>query len=147
MVDKPSLTGNALLHPVVITMIPRWSEAVGVVSELNADHVVALAETEQDANLMRLHWASREGRPLLLLRCSQEGSAEIATETIVEIAGRHPWSPVGVLLADGPEAPGFREDRRRQWNRAFAKAVTEAVLDVQICEYSRSWATHPPRLR
>lgn len=143
----PSTTRNPLLNPLVIAMIPRWSEAVPVVADLDVDHMVGLAENEEDANQFRQLWASRDDRPLLLLRCPSEGSLSLGVETVTEIASHHPNRPVGVLLADGPDASGFREERRQRWHRAFAKAVSDAILDVQICEYSGSWAISPPRLR
>lgn len=118
-----------------------------IVAEMDIAHVVAVAENDEDANRFRQLWTSREDRPLLLLRCTSEESLALGVETITEIASHHPDQPIGVFLADGPDASGFREERRQRWHRAFAKAVSDALLDVQICEYSNSWANHPPRLR
>ncbi|MBX7131643.1 MAG: hypothetical protein K1X67_03080 [Fimbriimonadaceae bacterium] len=138
---------NPLLEPVLIAVIPRWSDAVTVVSKLAVDHAVALADSVAQSNRYREHWKGKDDPPLLVLRCQAEVSACRAAEAVREIAGRNPKRPVSVLVADGPEALGFRESGRNGWNRRFAKALSKSLLDVQVFEYTSSWATHPPRIR
>lgn len=138
---------NPLLEPVLIAILPRWSDAVTVVSELPVDHAVALADSEAQTNRYREHWREKDDPPLLILRCPAEVSACRAVEAVQEIAGRNPKRPVSVLVADGPEALGFRENGRNGWNRRFAKTLAKSLLDVQVFEYTPSWATHPPRIR
>ncbi len=138
---------NPLLDPVVVGVLPRWSDAAYVLSEMPVDHALALAADDQQAQRFRQHWSAKEDFPLLLLRCSVENSVSLAVDAVSEIASHGPRGPLSVLLADGPEATGFREEGRKDWNRKFAKALSEAILDVQVFEYASTWATQPPRFR
>lgn len=138
---------DPLLDPVLIAIMPRWSEAVRIVSEIEVSHAVALAEDEAQAIQFRENWSGHDDHPLLLVRCSPENTLPMAVETVTQIATRSPNRAIGILLADGPDAPGFKESRRRVWNQDFAKSVSGVILDVQILEYSPSWATHRPRIR
>lgn len=138
---------NSLLRPVVIALIPRWSEAANAMSEMPVDYMVGLAETLDQAQMFRAGWAGNQAPPLLLLRCKPSTSLEIGVAAITEISSRNPGRPIAVLVGDGPSTNGFREDHRFAWTREFAKRVSDSLLDVQIHEYAPSWPTHPPRIR
>lgn len=141
---------DAILDPILVAVFPRWSEAVEIVRKLTArarpSFAVALAESEDQAKSFRESWDDDDG-PLLLFRCPKGASAQFGSEVVQEIAGHFPGHPVGVLLGDGPDVRGFREGRRGEWNRAFARQVSRCVRDVQVFEYVPDWEATPPRIR
>lgn len=143
---------SLLLEPVLIAVYPRWSEAADLVRKVMGNHTgdsfsIAFAEGDQTAEEFRKGWPQEEHLPLLLLRCPEQESVGRVVEAIRDIGARKPGRALGILLADGPEVSGFEELRRSDWNNAFAKAVSEAVVDVQVFEYSSTWGTAPPRVR
>lgn len=141
----------SILDPILVAIYPRWSEAVEIVRKASAKapkpiFSVALAESEDQARSFRERW-SGDDEPLLLFRCAKGESASLGAEVIKEIAEQHPTRPIGVLLGDGPDVSGFREERRRDWNRTFARVVSRVLSDVQVFEYVPGWEANPPRIR
>jgi hypothetical protein len=141
----------SMLDPVLVAVFPRWSEAVPVVCKASAKgplptFAVALAETEDQARHFRKGW-SHDEQPLLLFRCAKGESVTLGAEVVQEIAAQSPGHPVGVLLGDGPDVAGFREGRRDEWNRRFAREISRALNDVQVFEYVPQWEENPPRIR
>ncbi|MCW5941966.1 MAG: hypothetical protein KIS66_07025 [Fimbriimonadaceae bacterium] len=140
-------TVKAIQDPVLIALLPRWSDATEVVWRLAFDHAVALAENDAEARSYREQWTGMDDRPLLILRCAPATAVSLGVEVVLEIASRHPGRPIGVLLVDGPEASGYREGRRKEWNHSFGNALVQRLHDIQVFEYALSWATRPPRVR
>ncbi len=138
--------------PLVILLMPRWSDAVpavqadyGVVDRV--DHALALATTDEEADRFQKGWPQSLSLPLLILRLSASDSLAWSVDAVAELSRSREDRPVGVLLLDGPEVPGYVDERRGAWNRAFADAVHKAVLDSQVIEYSTTWSVSPPKVR
>ena len=143
---------SALLSPVLVAVFPRFTEATRVVCDLLiSNHMdgfaIGLAETDEQMRLFRAGWPDAGAFPLLLLRCTEFDSVAIGIAAVNELVHRSPPRHAAVLIADGPEAHGFQREGRAQWNREFAREISATVLDVQVFEYSPTWATSPPRIR
>ena len=140
------------LTPILVALFPRFTTAVGVVSELLSQlgsevFAIALAESETEASAFRTSWPEVTLQPLLLLHCKESDSLATSTNAIGEIMSERGSRPLAVLLADGPCLEGFKESQRAAWNRAFSRELSSNILDTQVFEYTPTWATTPPRIR
>lgn len=145
-------SATPLPDPLVVAIYPRWSEACEIVTELitrlpGKVYVAAIAESNEEAIQFREHWHHGDEVSLLLFHARPGDSVPLAADVVMEVSKKHEGRAVGVLIADGPEASGYREMHRRQWNRALASELNEQMADVQVFEYSRNWLTSPPRIR
>lgn len=141
-----------VLDPILVAVFPRFSEATSVVSDVlrgwrSEVFAIALAECEDQAKAFRSSWPHDTPTPLLLLHGKHGESLSTGVAAIAEIVSRRPSRPLAVFVADGPEVDGFKELQRATWNRDFSREVASAVLDVQVFEYTSTWATSPPRVR
>ena len=134
----------------IILFIPRWTEAVhclgSLIRQFPALRAIALAADEDEARRARRAWPP-EGSPLLLLHDSSAASHNKAVEAVIEMVKMRGPEGVAVLLLDGPELSGYREQARGAWSRAFCRLLGREILDLQVLEYASSWAESPPRPR
>ena len=140
-----------LLDPIRVAVFPRFSEAVGVVGEMAQSWTsdgfsIALPTDQTQAESFRTSWPEDHRHPLLLLHCTSEESIAIGVTAIADIMTRNPTRPLAVFLADGPEVSGFKEGNAKAWNRGFSRALADEILDVQVFEYTPTWAHAPPRV-
>ncbi len=140
-----------LAEPVLIVIFPRWSTAVEVVRRIAVEwsgprFAVALPERDDQASLFRRSWKD-DSLPLLMVRCFDGNSQTVGVEVVSSLSRQNQGRPLGILLADGPELSGYREERRHVWNRDFARQASIAIQDVQVFEYVSTWSTNPPRIR
>jgi hypothetical protein len=117
-----------------------------LLTQIQDPQIVALAETSDEVDQFRKRWPE-DGPPLLLIRCPAHSAHNMALEAVVEMSNRRPDGGVAVLLLDGPELSGYQDKNRQTWNRSLAGALEARILDVQVFEYSPSWASSPPRPR
>lgn len=134
----------------IVLLIPRWTEAVhclgSLVRQFPALRAIALAADEEDFRRARRAWPP-EAMPLLLLHESSAAGQNRAVEAVIEMVKMRGPGGVAVLLLDGPELSGYREQARGAWSRAFSRQLGREILDLQVLEYASSWAASPPRPR
>lgn len=138
--------------PLAILLIPRWSSAAVSVQSFygvidNVDHALAVATDDQQSRCFKNGWTIANEVPLVVLRVELESSYKWAVEAVAQISKANGGRAVCVFLADGYDIAGFAAEKRRAWNRQFADLLQRTVLDSQVHEYSKSWATSPPRAR
>lgn len=138
--------------PLMILLMPRWSSAalsvqtfLGVID--NVDYALAVASDAAEAARFRSSWTGMNEVPLVVLRLEPDSSCKWAVEAVSQISKSKGKRAVCVLLADGYDVNGYSARKQGKWNRLFAEMLQRTVLDSQIHEFSRSWATSPPRSR
>lgn len=135
-----------LLEPLIILLMPRWNEAVApcsrILSELTGKRfAVALYATKEEREGFYRVWPGDP--PLLLLPHQNWDHKSHAVEVVLELCRNHPNRPVGILIADGPEVAGFKQE----FAHDLGNRICDALTDVQIFLYSASWTVNPPRIR
>lgn len=141
-----------LLDPILIAVFPRVSEATSALPDLKSRwrsevFAIALVESQDQGQAFRSSWPHETPTPLLLIHSKIGASIPTGVAVIAEIASRRPSRPLAVLVMDGPDLIGFKELQRDTWNRDFSREIARAILDVQVFEYTPTWATSPPRVR
>ena len=140
------------IEPALIALFPRWTVAAPVVGHIletwpSAVRAVALAESEEEAQLFRDRWRVRDDIPLLLFHTNPRDSVAMAVKVVSQISHQVGDNGLGVLIADGRELPCHNERNRHLWNQRFSREVAKKIVDLQVLEYSASWAKNPPRIR
>lgn len=138
------------LEAIVILVMAQFTDAVSpCMTLLTAMSGIrfAVAQASSTADRERFHSIWSDGAPPLLLMRQTSGGVNPCLEAVLHLAGRHAGRPVAVLLADGPEIPGYRASKREQWSKEFADSLDRALPDVQVFQFSPSWMSRPPRIR
>jgi hypothetical protein len=143
---------KAPYDPLIILLLPRWSEAVAAIQAIyriidEVDYVLAITSGCEEARVIRQRWLDVDDLPLLIARVDPSETVQSAVDAVAEISKANSDRPIGVLLADGPDAPDYWVQKRRQWNRLFAEKLHRTVNDSQVFEYSQTWMLSPPRVR
>lgn len=145
-IDRKSPPDADLLEPVVILLMPRFTEAAGpcarMLPELTGKHfAVGLYSSKEERDGFYRLWQGEP--PLLLIRHQSWDLMSHAVEVVLEIARNHLGRPIGVIVADGPEVSGFK----MEFVRDLGERICDAITDVQVFLYSTSWTVNPPRIR
>lgn len=141
-----------LLEPTVIILLPRYCEATGVtieqvVPKFPGCSVAALSSSDEESAKYSVMWGSENPSPLLILRAEPQEQMCVAKEAVVTICRQKNAHSIGLIIADGPEAAGYREFNRKSWDEGLAERISDEILDLQVVEYSASWRFTPPRIR
>ncbi len=143
---------SRLLEPVVILLAAIHCEAM-LPTAVMLDCIAGLKfavgtyATEEERDQFYSDWPESIQTPLLLLRKPSDDALAETADVIREICSSHPRRAVAVLVADGPEVPGYQVERRDLFYREMAEIIHQDLADVQVFLFSPTWSSRPPRIR
>lgn len=150
----PALFSEAAhtLEPAVVLIMGHYGEAVphlvGMLNWLRRPAMaLACTSSKDERTAFSEAWPDSLDLPLLMLHSPVDKKDVVAIRAVLDLAQRKVGHPIVVLVADGPEVPGFKKSPREEFCRGLAAGLSGMLPDVQVFLYSPSWMSHPPRIR